>query len=752
MLRPAQFASLLLAFAISLPASAGIVRDWTDLEGKREVHAELIEVVGEQVTFRRTNDGQQVTMPVERLSVGDQHLLRHWADPAKKPVIEKFSTIGWVGCEEDGSIILDLTDSGCSDEELQSVLQLPETARITLVGCRVSNEGIKHLQQLKRLKQVSISQTQVDADGIAALGEVASLERISFSPGEVEAAWKTALAPLSKLANLKVLSLYYCRLGAKDWAPLGQLASLESLTVVDSQMNIVSLSSLANLTNLRRLHLTGIEAADDALNHLAGLHELQELILDDCRFKHLRLDGIAKLPKLERLHLPSGLTDSSLAPLAGMTSLKSLQMAHAAITDDGMQHLSGLVELEVLTLPANVTPKCLVHLKPLVKLKELRFTGEKIALAPVLNLLVDQQQRSVVEAFQVLYNPGEGKLTSLGLRQNPPLDVDSLKYLVELPDLDHLTFSGTKTDRMLAALPPLKRLESIYVGEDGEEIRLTDASFKKLAACESVQIINLTACNLRGDALAPISGLPKLQVLDFRDCSLRAGNAAAIGKMQSLEDLSFSNTNFADEDGFHLQDLKQLHRLELPESFTLEGLAKVVRPPRLKALHFYNHRLKFGDVYRFLTESWNMSRDEALALVLDAELNPQQKIVELSLSHNLQVSAEDLSVLHELAHLERLTLPHTCTDAGLANIADLTRLKELSLESGSVTDAGIAHLARLKNLEVIYIGKARKLTDKSLQTLAKLTYLKELTIIDTQISDKGIADLRLKLPAARIQN
>ena len=79
-------------------------------------------------------------------------------------------------------------------------------------------------------------------------------------------------------------------------------------------------------------------------------------------------------------------------------------------------------------------------------------------------------------------------------------------------------------------------------------------------------------------------------------------------------------------------------------------------------------------------------------------------------------SDADLVPLERLTRLERLYLGEKpITDAGLAHVAKLRRLKTLFLPA-RITDAGMAHLAELTDLEDLDLGRRR------LRMLAWRTY------------------------------
>jgi hypothetical protein len=90
-------------------------------------------------------------------------------------------------------------------------------------------------------------------------------------------------------------------------------------------------------------------------------------------------------------------------------------------------------------------------------------------------------------------------------------------------------------------------------------------------------------------------------------------------------------------------------------------------------------------------------------------------------------------------------------DAGLAQIAGLTRLQELDLQSTQITDAGLAHLARLTRLQRLSLD-GTKITDAGLAHLAGLTRLQWLWLLNnnSQVTDDGVKKLQQALPKCQI--
>ncbi len=106
-----------------------------------------------------------------------------------------------------------------------------------------------------------------------------------------------------------------------------------------------------------------------------------------------------------------------------------------------------------------------------------------------------------------------------------------------------------------------------------------------------------------------------------------------------------------------------------------------------------------------------------------------------------------LAALRRLPRLEQLQLvgPHI-TDAGIAHLADLTNLQELSIDA-PITDAALPALAGLSQLRVLDLYGTR-VTGRGLSQLAGLQQLEFLNLDRTRADDAGMAAIA-QLPSLR---
>jgi hypothetical protein len=105
-----------------------------------------------------------------------------------------------------------------------------------------------------------------------------------------------------------------------------------------------------------------------------------------------------------------------------------------------------------------------------------------------------------------------------------------------------------------------------------------------------------------------------------------------------------------------------------------------------------------------------------------------------------RVTDEDLICLEPLRYLRHLRIHGGITDAGLAHIRGLSRLRTVDLLEAKVTDAGMKYLAGLKQLRsLVLIGSP--ITDAGLVDLGRLSCLQTLDLSESKITDAGLSHL-----------
>jgi hypothetical protein len=100
--------------------------------------------------------------------------------------------------------------------------------------------------------------------------------------------------------------------------------------------------------------------------------------------------------------------------------------------------------------------------------------------------------------------------------------------------------------------------------------------------------------------------------------------------------------------------------------------------------------------------------------------------------------------------LQELGLANTqVTDAGLKELAGLTKLQTLDLRGTKVSDAGLKELTGLNSLRSLDLNETR-VTDAGLMQLKALKKLKWLRLWKTEVTDAGVKALKEALPGVSV--
>jgi hypothetical protein len=223
-----------------------------------------------------------------------------------------------------------------------------------------------------------------------------------------------------------------------------------------------------------------------------------------------------------------------------------------------------------------------------------------------------------------------------------------------------------------------------------------------LAVVKQCSLLGLIDLGIENDQLRHLGGLTQLTVLNL------TGNPAITDEgllhlkaLVGLEGLVLHGTRVSGAGLRHLQGMTRLGCLRLGDTqFSREDLPKLKAFPSLDYLGL----------------------------------------------EGLPVTDADLVRLKTLP-LEQLALSRTwVTDAGLAEVGQMTRLQSLNLSEIAVTDAGLHHLSGLTILQWLYLDNTA-VTDAGLEHLKGLPNLRALSVQGTKVTAEGIGQLKQTTPS-----
>jgi hypothetical protein len=456
-----------------------------------------------------------------------------------------------------------------------------------------------------------------------------------------------------------------------DWKA-NQLAPRQPLSEQDWD-TILSVMREHELTSLN----AGGQMTDAVLERLSHQEQITCLRLGGC--KQLTDEGVlnlARMPQLTELDLsdhPGGqLTDRGLEVLRSLPALRRFQMCwQSGISDAGVDNLAFCDQLENVNLLGTPTGDGAV--KALRGKRELRHfrTGRLVTDDglpffhdyPVFKTWQGGQPRYDLMSFgdaEPNFLMLDGPFTDAGFASLAGLD--GIFGLGVFWHIANLTANGLKA---LAKLPNLGAL-----GCEGN--LCNDTAMSHIAAIPRLRMLMAQGTVATDDGFAALSRSPTIEFIWGRECpNLRGRGFESLAKMPALKGLAVS-CKFVDD-------------------------ASLAALPRFPALTWLMPMDVPDEGFRHVGQCANL---EKLTCMYCRDTGDAATEQIAGLSHlkyyyagRTQITGRSLEILGTMNSLEEVALSACAgiSDAGLAHIARLPRLKKVSVDATArVTRAGIA--------------------------------------------------------------
>jgi Leucine-rich repeat (LRR) protein len=277
-------------------------------------------------------------------------------------------------------------------------------------------------------------------------------------------------------------------------------------------------------------------------------------------------------------------------------------------------------------------------------------------------------------------------ITALDLGGSKGLSDDGMRHLARLPQLKHLDVSGTAiTDRGLQVLRDLPALETISLAWT----RITDEGVVHLAQCVELQHVNLSWTRTGDGALKALAGKRKLQ-------HLSSGNEVTDAGIPLLHELPFFKSWQGGEPKMALLSYRSdPNQLSLRGTFTDRGMQQL----------------------RGLDGLFGLNVDD----------------------RGLAITAAALEPLASLSHLGWLAVD--AKDDWMPYIAEMPHLRFLGVQDTVAGDDGFVALSKSRSIEYIWGRRCHNLARRGFTALANLTKLRGLSVSCLNVDDVGVSAL-----------
>jgi len=315
---------------------------------------------------------------------------------------------------------------------------------------------------------------------------------------------------------------------------------------------------------------------------------------------------------------------------------------------------------------------------------------------------------------------------------------------VKVPANKMLRLDAWKVGRGFSALKPDDiQLLTVYNGDES-----VAKDIARLTALQGLWLSWSDDATVEPGLLRHLIGLKKLKWLRLHSY-IPDKDLAYLSKLPSLEHLHFWGPALTNSKMAQIGKITSLTHLALEAGKIGKGLAHL---KALKSLRYLSLRGNTNDdIDQFLVHVGELTQLEELDLrdteVSDAglaHLSRMTKLKKLQLGSNpptLKITDAGMAHLKKLKSLEELDLPYEgITDVGLTHLAELNFLKKINAQGRGITDEGLKAIAKIKSLEDLSI-RSRNVTDVAMANIAQCLSLKCLGLNDCSITDAGLAHL-----------
>jgi hypothetical protein len=405
----------------------------------------------------------------------------------------------------------------------------------------------------------------------------------------------------------------------------------------EGQMTDTVLAHLSRIETLTSLDLSGSKAVtDDGVRQLARLHSLKHLDLSGTQVTDDGLDVLRQLSRLRTLSLASTrVTDAGVAHLASCDDIEDVDLADTMAGDGALRALAGKQHLRRLAIALTDAGVPLLHELPVFK----TWQGGDAVLTLV-------GRKSLPNHLSL-----RGPLTNAGMQRLKGLDG---LYSLNIDD-NHLSITA-------AGLEPLVSLR--HLGALGVDAK--DDWMPYLAEMPHLRFLGAQDTVAGDDGFVALSRSRSIEYIWGRRChNLRRRGFVALATMPALRGLSVSCLNVDDAGVSALPTfpaLKELMPMDVPDA----GYRHIGRCERLESL-----------VLMYCRNTTDAATEQITGLP------------NLSYYFNSYTTITDRTpeLLSTMDSLERVTFDacHELTNAGVARLARLPRLRELRVAGRGIT-------------------------------------------------------------------
>ncbi|RDY05377.1 Phytosulfokine receptor 2, partial [Mucuna pruriens] len=431
-----------------------------------------------------------------------------------------------------------LPEMGLSGTILPSLAQLDQLIVLNLSFNNLKGELPEEFSQLKQLKFLDVSHNMLSGPVAGVLSGLQSIQVLNISSNSLSG----VLFPFGEFPHLLALNMSNNSFTGRFNPQI--CSSSKDLHTLDLSANhfVGDLEGLDNCTtSLRQLHLDSNSFSGPLPDSLYSMSALEELSVSANNLSGQLSKQLSKLSNLKALVVSRNRFSGELPNVFGnLLQLEELETRANSFSGPLPSTLAFCSKLRVLNLRNNSLSGPI----------DLNFTG--LSNLQTLDLATNHFIGPLPTSLSYCHELKVLNLARNGLTGSIPENYTNLTSLlfISLSNNSNENLSGA-----LSVLQQCKNLTTLILTKNfhGEEI-----SESAMVGFESLMILALGNCGLKGRIPSWLSNCTKLAVLDLSWNHLNGSIPSWIGEMDSLFYLDFSNNSLAGEIPKSLTELKGL--------------------------------------------------------------------------------------------------------------------------------------------------------------------------------------------------
>jgi hypothetical protein len=397
-------------------------------------------------------------------------------------------------------------------------------------------------------------------------------------------------------------------------------------------------------------------------------------------------------PASSRAAFPAGFVENpSLAPRAW----RSIGIIGAFIALGAATAIARPDRSTVRKIQVNETPEQLTK-EVQQTLDQIKSPPHRTAAVELLKLGVHFNKKPLYKVLLEDKRPPKNSGTWLTINEEWQGGRAQMKYLRDLPNLKEVVFdSANSNDDWCAELAHCPHLEAVFfLGT------VTDRGLAHLEKLHKLQAVSLVDTKITDRGLRVLAGKERLRWLSLSGTQITDAGLIHLKKVKNLEFLNLEATKTTGKGLVHLAGLTKLRHLRL-----------AAQAPRSRGRAYgFQYLAAMGQMRHLNAADIPVMDQDLLALRAMAHLRT------LNLGYSA-VTDKGLESLKNLAELKDLNLEECdISSAGLKYLGGLKHLQRLNLSRTCIDDKGLEHLRHLKNLKDLLVA-GTDVTDKGMQEL-----------------------------------